>query len=389
MLNLTTDGDNEHILYNKIIKKDLIFNIIYTSKSDIIIECYNIIENELYQQKFTKFNLENYFDDYNEFGKVYDNFNSAINSDKFKILVKENNNKEVDLELNLNDMNKIFTLNKIKTYVIKEYIDIKEKEIDNLKNENKKLNNKIKKLTIENEELKNYNKKNNNKQIKISNLSSIHEYTDTFELSVIDVNTKILDICFKNGGNELLQNISNLNFNELEELKLFHNKISDINPLKSMKLENLHSLHLYHNLITDISPLQVCNLEQLQNLYLQYNNIRDISPLSKLNCTQLKILYLDNNQIVDISPLSNVKFYDLEMLTLHKNKIKNISVFEHVLFKKLKKLSLHYNDITDISILSKFRFFELESLWIYKNKFSYENNEKIIKNLKEVYPDFL
>ncbi len=393
MSNITTDGDNDYFLYDTIIKNNQIFKTIYTLNLDIIIECYDIIEKELYQRKFTKFNLENYFDDYNdEYIKVYEKILSALNSDNFRIIQKTND-KEIDLELNFNDMYKILTLNKIKTYVIKEYIDIKEKDIYNLKIENKNLNNQIKELKIKNEELNNYindiNKKNNNKSIKISNLSSINEYIDTFELSDINANTKMLDICFKSGGNEILQNISDLNFNDLEELKLYHNKISDINPLKNMKLENLHSLHLYHNLITDISALQGCNLEQLQNLSLQYNNIRDISPLAKLNCIQLKILHLDNNQIVDISPLSKVKFCDLEILTLHKNKIKNILVFQEVLFKKLKKLSLHYNDITDISILEKYRFLELESLWLYKNKFSYENNEKTIKILKETYPDFL
>ena len=152
MLNITTDGDNENILYKTIIKKNQMFKTIYTSKNDIIIECYDIIKKELYQRKFTKFNLENYFDDYNdEFIKVYDEILYALNSDNFRIIQKSND-KEIDLELNLNDMHKNLTLNKIKTYVIKEYIDIKEKDIYNLKNENKNLNNQIKELKIKNEE---------------------------------------------------------------------------------------------------------------------------------------------------------------------------------------------------------------------------------------------
>ncbi|MXV74086.1 leucine-rich repeat domain-containing protein, partial [Candidatus Poribacteria bacterium] len=86
----------------------------------------------------------------------------------------------------------------------------------------------------------------------------------------------------------------------LEFLHIGRTEVSDLTPLAG--LENLRELKLFDNRISDISPLS--ELIDLQFLQLQNNQISDLTPLANLQ--NLRVLHLHDNEISDVSPLSGL-----------------------------------------------------------------------------------
>lgn len=113
------------------------------------------------------------------------------------------------------------------------------------------------------------------------------------------------------------------NLRKLEELDIWHARVSDLRPLAGLR--NLRRLNLSSTKVADLSPLRGCkkleqlslsnttfrNLEQLQffpalrELNLVSLELRDLGPLAKL--VGLTRLNLEHNPIVDVRPLSSLK----------------------------------------------------------------------------------
>lgn len=127
----------------------------------------------------------------------------------------------------------------------------------------------------------------------------------------------------------------------LEELNLWGNEISELQPLQN--LTQLQMLWLGGNEISVLQPLQ--NLTQLQVLSLWRNRIGDLSPLSGL--TQLKQLRLQSNMVSDLAPLAGL--IRLTRLELADNRIDDLTPLSAL--TKLERLDLAWNRITDISPL--------------------------------------
>lgn len=338
----------------------------------VTIQCLDKDKCAVFQNVFAKIDLKITFKNIENLEKLYKSLESAARSNLLHFYKKnEGDTPNLQLQIEIDGKINEFEMEKIEgEKLIKEYISKKEKEYKKLKEENYHL--KI-----------NSNSGNNNSSFGIGiGIGDNKTYRNRG-------NDKVIDLSFIGIGNQVLLNLSTVNLDELEELKLLTNRITDINYLRNIKLEKLHTLNLNQNFIKDLSPLKEKNLGFLQELHLQNNFIKDITPLEQVNCPELKALYLDNNLIVDLTPLAKVTFKNLEKLTLHKNKIKDISILTSVPFKNLKKLSLFCNDINDISIFKKEIFANLKSLWLYKNNFSYANNRNIITNLKKKIIDFL
>ena len=325
------------------------------------------------------------------------NKNKEINELINKNKQIENNNKNLydELKNKFNESEKKYNLLQLDDNKLKDKCNELEKEKNLLTLEKEELNKKIDKLNKNNEIKMQFYKYDNsfNEQIfkykeNTKNYISFNDFNELFWTSFLNTGVKTLDLSFTQRGNDLLNKLNNINFDNLEELKLYTNKITDINPLEKMDLEKLQILHLNNNFIKDISPLDKMNLIQLKQLFLQNNQISDINPLKNVKCIYLEILFLDNNNIIDISPLSEVKFAGLKKLTLHKNKIQIIDVFEKVPFKNLEKLTLCFNNIYDISVFNKVNFLKMQTLWLYKNKFEYNEKKDIINNLKKSIEDF-
>ena len=423
----TIEGKNI-IYYDNIRKDEHFFVLLYTKKEEIIIKYLNIDKlDKLYKFSFPVHYLINELNNLDK-NEIFEKIKNELDSNNFEFKEEEN---EIKLIIKLNgikilcDMNAIeefsIFLDNIKLRKIEE-INVLTNENNKLKNsninlneENNKLKNKCNELEKENNSLKLENKelkkkidekKENNildsqidkfqnsfsenfyyKENKQEYFSYIN-YNELFWTSLQNRDVKSLDLSFTEKGNNLLEKLNNINFDSLEELKLFTNKITDINPLVKMNLKKLQILHLYNNFIKDISPLEKMDLIQLKQLFLQHNQISDINPLKNVKCIYLEYLYLDNNIISDISPLSKVKFFSLKVLCLHKNQIENINVFALVPFKNLEKLTLCFNNINDISVFNEVKFLKMKTLWLYNNIFKYNEKQGIINKLKEEILEF-
>ena len=190
-----------------------------------------------------------------------------------------------------------------------------------------------------------------------------------------DINN-ILDLNDKRLGNEGLQIL--INYNNITELYLHNNEISDITILEKVKYEGLEILDLSSNKISDIKILENSNFKKLKSLILQDNQISDITILEKVKFERLEILDLSYNKISNINVLENVNFQELKSLNLNCNNISDIKILEKVNFEKLELLDLYNNEISDIKILENVKFKELKTLKLNFNQIS---EIKILENV--------
>ena len=149
----------------------------------------------------------------------------------------------------------------------------------------------------------------------------------------------------------------NLNFDNtslnLENSKLYNDGLFF---LSKIQFNNVINLNINDNKISDLSPLKNCcypNLKKLscssnKNISLKFK-IQDISPLIDCKFPNLLVLNLRNNFISDISYLLLMNFPSLVILDLAYNYIQSIQTFSHVNFPKLESLDLCNNQIYDIS----------------------------------------
>ena len=145
-----------------------------------------------------------------------------------------------------------------------------------------------------------------------------------------------------NASNQRIEQLIGLEFAvSLRDLRLGHNKISDLTPIAS--LTKLERLYLQVALVSDLRPLR--GLAQLADLDLSGCKIVDVSPLS--NLTRLLGLNLTWNRITDVRPLANL--INLDRLFLASNRITDVRPLANLV--KLERLHIDYNFINDHSPL--------------------------------------
>ena len=203
--------------------------------------------------------------------------------------------------------------------------------------------------TFLNEPIKEFIRENYNKML-------IKKFNKKYRIDIKDIQINELNLCSKNFGNEALIDLCKIKFNELKNLNLSKNSISDIKILEKAKLENLIKLDL------------------------SFNKISDINVLAKINFRELKILNLSNNDISDINVLDKIKIAKLEILDFTHNKISDINILEKVNMKELKKLDLYFNKITKFEVLKKLKFLKSEIIHLEKITTSDNNKNVIITN---------
>ena len=121
--------------------------------------------------------------------------------------------------------------------------------------------------------------------------------------------------------------INNINLDDITELDLSFNQLTDISGIRLFK--NIKKLHLWNNrFFKDISKLK--DLKNLKFLDISSNQITDISVLKNLNKLEvldINNLELESNQIKHIKSLNNLEklycrkaFKDMSVLKqLNKN----------------------------------------------------------------------
>lgn len=136
----------------------------------------------------------------------------------------------------------------------------------------------------------NINAKQNNEKL-------LKEFNKKYNLDINDFNITKLNLSRKFAGNELLKDFSKLKFNELKELYLYDNDISEIKDLQKINFEKLEVLDLCNNNISDIKIFEKIKLGNLKQLLLINNNISDICVLEKIELEKLEALDLRKNKI--------------------------------------------------------------------------------------------
>lgn len=167
---------------------------------------------------------------------------------------------------------------------------------------------------------------------------------------------KISTITGRGKGIQSLQGLEHCH--SLLELKLPNNEISDVTPLKDLKV--LQKLMLNKNKIDDIKPLE--GLTALQYLELSDNQVSDVGPLAKMD--NMRSLYLSNNKLKDVGPLSELK--KTWSLYLDGNEVTNLKPLSGLAW--LSVLDLTGNGISDLTPLAPLT--ELRHLILEQNKIS-------------------
>ena len=226
--------------------------------------------------------------------------------------------------------------------------------------------------------------------------------------------------------------ISQIRFNQLKEIDISENNITNVEPFKKMSLPFLEILNLSYNKINHIEPVTKIKSKNLQYIFLQNNKMEDLESFIESNFPALRILRVENNNINEkngmdeetkvreiLNKINNKypgKFiyksmeeqikefknkYELEISEDKENidlcdlkggdeMIKNLFLIASYKPKnKIKKLILRNNDIKDPTMLSKINFNKLQILDLASNEIkdlSFLQNMKS-ENLKFLYLD--
>ncbi len=247
---------------------------------------------------------------------------------------------------------------------------------------NKNNSNYFKKITITNSdkiinEIYNLNLENlvelNLKGNKINNIELLSK--------IILKKLKVLNLAVNEIDNSNIKYLNKLDFPELTDLNLYHNKITDVeifnfknnaNNLPKLELfyigynkiilneEKINKIQSNYNLssITEIGLSNVFRqetikiityftLNNLLYLFLNTNELRNLDFVKNLELPSIIWFYLKHNQLTDFEPLK--KYKTLEEIELENNKIQieTIEKLESFLneFNNLKKLNLKNNNI--------------------------------------------
>ena len=269
------------------------------------------------------------------------------------------NNKVIGIHkehIDKNNINKgLFLNNAIKNFIKINYYSMKDANEDLLNYFNEKYNTEIKDTLIEEINIKNHSIGNNG----LNHLSKL-EFN----------NLKILKLSWNK-----IYNIFYLNnkiFEKLEILDLSSNKISVINILEQVPFQNLKELNLYNNNIHSIDILEKVKFGKLEKLNLGRNNITYIENLMRVNFDNLKELNLSSNNFLPyIDSLKFIKFNNLKKLFLNNNKIQNIKfLIENEHLGEIEELHLAHNLISNINELSKCNFKKIKVLNLMRNQIS-------------------
>ena len=240
---------------------------------------------------------------------------------------------------------------------------------------------------------------------------------------------------------ELFKYISQIKFNQLKEINLSENKITNIEPLCYMCLPFLEYLNLSNNQIIDIKPLSEINSKYFKYLFIQNNQIEDIQVFLDDNFPTFDILRIENNKIEEnniielinlykkkgqilIKNINDIKKYEFEYkenmneldvsnkeggdlmlkyifinipsnnkiitLKLDNNKIKDPSILNRIEFNFLEELHLNSNNIKNLNFLKGMKAKNLKILYLEENDFKDltilgKIKKEYLKSLEQIY----
>jgi len=266
--------------------------------------------------------------------KIDLSFNKLSNINKNKINTEK---KEIDKSKNNEKINSIESYRfPFIENIILDNNNLIQKDIKEIKDSIVKFNfgknNKIKTssffLTNQNQINQNNDEENENtvQNMLLNKLDNLEKKV----LNFLNVNLNInltgkeikIDLNSKNISNIELSLLSCIDFNNLEEINLSHNNISDIKELKDFNTQNLKRIDLSYNKIIDIKPLnQLAKKDnKIEIINLSNNSIENAQILTKNIFPNIQEINLDNNNVLqkDIEEIKNIIFN-------HKKKNQNLN----------------------------------------------------------------
>ncbi len=235
----------------------------------------------------------------------------------------------------------------------------------------------------------------------------------------IERKEKSLLLSNKQINDENIQLISLIKFNNLKEINLSENDITNIALLNNICLPFLELLNLSYNRIINIEPLGLINSEKLKYLFIQNNQIEDFQVFFDYdsNFKSLHILRLEDNRIEENSDTFKKlekKYKDIVISNSYVNKLKNkykiqydenvreitinnteesdsilrylFIIISHKNKNRIRKLNLKNNKIVDPSLLNKIQFESLKELNLSENNIK---NLDFLKGMKAQYLEHL
>ena len=174
----------------------------------------------------------------------------------------------------------------------------------------------------------------------IEKVIGIHKYGDREKR--VNIGTFIDEIF-----DEIKNDLSETN-NEKKNIKV---KEDDKRKIERVDKKNILDLNSQFLGDEGIQKLKLIN-DNIIELNLYYNYISDIKVLEEVKFNKLEKINLGSNRIsYNIKVLENVDFKELKELDLSLNYMSDIKVLEKVKFNKLEKLNLWQNEISDINVL--------------------------------------
>ena len=284
------------------------------------------------EEKLKKLNIKNIY------------YNNKINKEKLiKIIKKENNNKEEELQEEINKLKKIIENNK------------KEKNFKNIKN---KIKNKL--IKIKNNKNKKIKLKKDNNKIKNTIIINENEKNEGSEIILkiakkAEKNKKKILIIDINLENKILQNI----FNKKNIDKKINKKIKYLENSGQKNIE-----------------------KKIENaLFIKIN--KNINLLTGLNYYKNKNKEIYINKIINLIQKNSKKYYLIIIYFLEKNEEEKI---KKELNKKIEKnifiISNNYTEIKKLKNKLKLNnILENKKTYIFLKKEKNKINKSIIKNI--------
>ena len=207
-------------------------------------------------------------------------------------------------------------------------------------------------------------------------------------LSYFNLTGKEICINMRNSdfNDNKLELLSGVEFKNLEELNLSHNKITKILPLKNFK--TLKKLNISFNKINDINPLKEIseNNKEIREINLRNNDIRDVEILKLDIFPCISRINLENNKKLiqkDIDEIINIIKQRKKLYNNNKDDFRNYyEILEEIRRKKFeviyKAKEKKSGEIRSIKLLEKSKIKKclLES---YKNTLSDEEKKSYIE----------
>ena len=226
------------------------------------------------------------------------------------------------------------------------------------------------------------------KKQKIEKLLSKLESLEQKVLSYFNLTGKEICINMRNSdfNDNKLELLSGVEFKNLEELNLSHNKITKILPLKNFK--TLKKLNISFNKINNINPLKEIseNNKEIREINLRNNDIRDVEILKLDIFPCISRINLENNKKLiqkDIDEIINIIKQRKKLYNNNKDDFRNYyEILEEIRRKKFeviyKAKEKKSGEIRSIKLLEKSKIKKclLES---YKNTLSDEEKKSYIE----------